>query len=161
MVRSLAKSPSVLLALGFWILACTASLAEGDDPTALNQQVYRLVEQGKYKEAIPIAEKVVEIAMHSQGLESPATADALSVLGLLWNKVGDYAKAEQVFQEALRIRQKVLGSENPDTAESLNYLGGLSGDGRVRQSRTASSASASDPAEGSWDRASLHGIQPG
>jgi tetratricopeptide (TPR) repeat protein len=125
MVRSLAKSPSVLLALGFWILACTASLAEGDDPTALDQQVYRLVEQGKYKEAIPIAEKVVEIAMRSQGLESPATGDALSIVGLLWNKVGDYAKAEQVFQEALRIRQKVLGSENPDTAESLNYLGGL------------------------------------
>src|ERR1700722_13557613 len=91
MVRSLAKSPAVLLALGFWILACAASLAEDADPIALNQQEYQLVEQGKYKEAIPIAEKVVEIEIRSQGLESLATADALSILGLLWNRVGDYA----------------------------------------------------------------------
>ena len=52
-----AKSTFVLLALGLWILACPESLAEDDDPIALNQQVDRLTEQGKFQEAIPIAEK--------------------------------------------------------------------------------------------------------
>ena len=33
MARPLAKSPLILLALGFWILACAASLAKVDDPT--------------------------------------------------------------------------------------------------------------------------------
>ena len=60
MARPLAKSPFLLLALGFWILGCPASLAEDDDPDALNQQVNQLIEQGKYQEAIPIAERAVE-----------------------------------------------------------------------------------------------------
>jgi len=51
MARQLAKSPFVLLALGLLILACPASLAEDDDPNALNQQVNQLIEQGKYQEA--------------------------------------------------------------------------------------------------------------
>jgi hypothetical protein len=57
MARPPAKSPFVLLALGLWILACPASLAGDDDPNALNQQANQLIEQGKYQEAIPIAEE--------------------------------------------------------------------------------------------------------
>jgi tetratricopeptide (TPR) repeat protein len=125
MARPLAKSPFVLLALALWILACAASLAEDDDPKALNQQVKQLIEQGKYQEAIPIAEKAVEAAKRVRGPQHPETADALNNLGLLFKKTGDYAKAEPLYQEALRIRQKVLGSENPGTATSLNNLAGL------------------------------------
>ena len=55
MARALAKSSFVLLALGLWILAGPASLAEDDDPNALNKQVNQLIDQGKYQEAIPIA----------------------------------------------------------------------------------------------------------
>ncbi len=125
MARPLAKSPFVLLALALWILACAASLAEDDDPKALNQQVKQLIEQAKYQEAIPIAEKAVEVAKRVRGPEHPETADALNNLGLLFKKTGDYAKAEPLYQEAVRIRQKVLGSENPGTATSLNNLAGL------------------------------------
>jgi tetratricopeptide (TPR) repeat protein len=125
MARPLAKSPFVLLALGLWILACPASLAEDDDPNALNQQVTKLFEQGKYQEAIPIAERAVEVAKHSRGPEHPETADALNNLGFLFQKIGDYAQAESLLQEALRIRQKVLGPEHPDTASSLNSLAEL------------------------------------
>jgi len=122
MARPLAKSPFVLLALGLWILACTASLAEDDDPNALNQQVNQLIEQGKYQEAIPIAERAVEVSKRVRGPEDPETAEALNNLGLLFKKIGDYVKAEPLYQEALRIREKVLGPEHPDTAESLNNL---------------------------------------
>ena len=122
MARPLAKSPFVLLALGLWILACAASLAEDDDPNALNQQVNQLVAQGKYREAIPFAERAVEASKRSGDPEGPETADALSILGLLFDKIGDYGKAEPLLQEGLRIRQKVLGLEHPDTAQSLNNL---------------------------------------
>ena len=122
MARPLAKSPFVLLALGLWILACSASLAEDDDPNALNQQVNQLIEQGKYQEAIPTAERAVEVAKRTRGSEDPETAEALNNFGLLFKKTGDYAKAEPLYQEALRIRQKVLGPEHPDTAEILNNL---------------------------------------
>ena len=38
MVRPVAKLMSVLLGVGFWILACPASPTEDVDPNALNQQ---------------------------------------------------------------------------------------------------------------------------
>ena len=125
MARALAKSSLVLLALGLWILACPASSAEDDDPDALNQQVSQLIEQGKYREAIPIAERAVEVSKRALGPEHRETADALNNLGFLFQRIGDYAKAEPPYQEALRIRRKVLGPEDPDTAESLNNLGAL------------------------------------
>ena len=144
------KSPFVLLALGLWILACPASLAEDDDPNALNQQVNQLIEQGKYQEAIPIAERAVEMAKRVRGPEHSDTADALNNLGFLFKKIRDYAKAEPLYREALQIRQKVLGSEHLDTATSLNNLGVLYKEmGEYRQSRTAPSGSAPDPATGS------------
>ena len=120
MARPLAKSPFLLLAIGLWILACSASLAEDDDPNALNQQVNQLIEQGKYQEAIPIAERAVEVAKRTRGSEDPETAEALNNFGLLFKKIGDYAKAEPLLKEVLEIRQKVLGREHLDTAKSLN-----------------------------------------
>jgi tetratricopeptide (TPR) repeat protein len=125
MARALTKSSLVLLALGLWILACPASSAEDDDRDALNQQVNQLIEQGKYREAIPIAERAVQVSKRALGPEHRETADALNGLGFLFQRIGDYAKAEPPYQEALRIRRKVLGPEDPDTAESLNNLGEL------------------------------------
>ena len=83
MTRPLAKSLSVLLAVGFWILGCPASWAEDDDPNALNQQVNQLIEQGKYQEAIPIAERAVELSKRVRGPEQPETVEALNNLGVL------------------------------------------------------------------------------
>ena len=102
MARPLGKSPFVLLAFGLWILACTASLAKDDDPNALNQQVNQLIEQGKYQEAIPIAERAVEVAKSNRGPEDPESATALNNLGHLFTKIGDYAKAEPLLQKALQ-----------------------------------------------------------
>jgi tetratricopeptide (TPR) repeat protein len=123
MARPLAKSTFVLLALGLWILASSACLADEDDLEALNQRVHELFAEGKYQEAIPLAEKAVEIARRLRGPEDPDTATSLNDLGLLYKIIGEYAKAEPLYQEGLRIRQKVLGSEHPDTATSLSNLG--------------------------------------
>lgn len=114
MGRALAKSPFVLLALSIWILGSPwASLAKDDHATALNQQVNQLIEQGKYQEAAPIAERALAVAKRTRGAEHPETAQALNNLGLLFRNSGDDAKAEPLYQEALRIRQKVLGPEHP------------------------------------------------
>ena len=74
MARPLAKSPFVLLALGLWILACPASQSDDDEFNLLNQQVQTLFKQGKYQEAIPLAEKAVEVAKRVRGPEHPDTA---------------------------------------------------------------------------------------
>jgi tetratricopeptide (TPR) repeat protein len=125
MARPLAKSPFVLLALGLWICASSVSLAEDDNLKGLNQRIYKLFGEGKYREAIPLAEKAVEIARRVRGPDHPDTAISLSNLAEFYEALGEYAKAEPPLQEALRIRQKVLGHQHPDIAESLNNLAGL------------------------------------
>src|SRR5271166_5521596 len=122
MTRPLTKSPIALLALFLWILAGRASLADDEDPNALNQQVTQLIAQGKYQEAIPIAERAVEVAKRLHGLEHPDMATSLNNLAELYQVMGEYAKAEPLYQEALRIWQKVLGPDDPNTAQSLNNL---------------------------------------
>src|SRR5271165_4620070 len=122
MARPLVKSLFVLLALGFLIFA-SSSLAEDEDLGSLNQRIYKLFAEGKYQEAIPLAEKAVEIATQVLGPEDPETATSLNNLGELYSNMHQYAKAEALLQEALRIRQKVLGREHPYTAFSLNNLG--------------------------------------
>jgi hypothetical protein len=43
-----------------------------DNPTTLDQQVDQLIERGKYQEALPIAERAVEVAKRTRGPEDPA-----------------------------------------------------------------------------------------
>jgi hypothetical protein len=78
MARPLAKSPFVLLALGFLILACAASQSDDDKINLFNQQVRTLFEQGKYKEAIPIAKKALEAAKRARSPELTAEARTTS-----------------------------------------------------------------------------------
>src|SRR5208337_2664697 len=125
MARPQAKSLFVLLALGLLIFASSASLAQDDELGSLNQRIYKLFAEGKYQEAIPLAEKAVEITTRVRGPEDPETATSLNNLGELYFNVYQYTKALALLQEALRIRQKVLGKDHPYTAFSLNNLAEL------------------------------------
>jgi tetratricopeptide (TPR) repeat protein len=104
MVRTLARSLLVRLALGIWILT---SGAEDEDPSSLNRQVKQLLGQGKYQQAIPIAKRAVELAKRTWDPEDPNTAETIDNLAVLYANIGEYAEAEPLYQEALRINQKV------------------------------------------------------
>jgi tetratricopeptide (TPR) repeat protein/CHAT domain-containing protein len=123
-----------VLATGLLVLLLGLSLllhegahlfARDDDPNALNQRVTQLCEQAKYKEALPIAERAVELAKHARGPDHSDTANALNNLGFILYKTGDYAKAEPLLEESLRVYRKVLGSEDPAAAVSLDLLAQL------------------------------------
>src|SRR6202795_2715985 len=73
MARAASKSPFLLFGLWCWIFSSSACLAE-DHLESLNQRIYKLYAEGKYQEAIPLAEKAVEIARHVRGPEHPVTA---------------------------------------------------------------------------------------
>jgi tetratricopeptide (TPR) repeat protein len=88
-------------------------LAESDDLNALNQQVRQLFEREKNQEAIPIAERAVEVAKRARGLEQPETASELDNLGFLFQKIGDYAKAEPLSQEALESGKRSWALNTP------------------------------------------------
>lgn len=149
--RAPASSPARICAWGFMLLTLllvTASaLAQPANPSSesqlpqpaftpeqeielrraeeLSKKCDALFEEGKYKEAIPIAEEVLNIRSRMLGEENPDTAEALNDLGVIFEGLGEYEKAEQYYLQGLNIRQKVLGEDGSETANSLVNLGGL------------------------------------
>ena len=122
MARGAAASSFWLAACSLLILTCSVVLAQYGDPTEIIQRVTKLVDEGKYQEAIPIQAKLVEDTQRILGMEHPCVATTINNLAFLYFKAGEYAKAEALYQQALLIRQKTLGPDHPDTIASLNNL---------------------------------------
>ena len=112
----------MLLALGFSTVANAKAPADDESPAGLNRRILELYGEGKFREAIPLAERLVPLTKEPRGLDDLETAASINLLALLYKSTGEYAKAEPLYKEALEIRQKVLGREHPDTALSLNNL---------------------------------------
>jgi len=93
-----------------------------DEAKALNRKVVELYSSGRYEEAIPYAERVLQIREKALGKEHPDVAVSLSNLAGLYWATGRYAEAEPLLKRALAIREKVLGKNHPDVAQSLNNL---------------------------------------
>jgi tetratricopeptide (TPR) repeat protein len=76
---------------------------DSEKAKALNQQVIKLYRQGRYQEAIKIAEKVLAISEKALGPDHPRVATSLNALALLYYSLGDYAKAEPLYKRSLVI----------------------------------------------------------
>jgi CHAT domain-containing protein/tetratricopeptide (TPR) repeat protein len=88
----------------------------------LNQQVIKLYNQGKYKEAIPLAQRVLAIREKILGKNHPSVANSLNNLALLYDSQGEYSLVESLYKRALFIYENALGKDNPSITNSLNNL---------------------------------------
>jgi tetratricopeptide (TPR) repeat protein len=79
------------------------ALAEAE---RLNQQVIELYKQGKYNEAIPLAEQALAIRKQQLGDNHPLTATSLNNLAYLYQSQGRYNEAEPLYKQALAIIKK-------------------------------------------------------
>jgi len=91
----------------------------------LTQQVIQLYQQGKYNEAIPLAEQALAIIKQQLGDNHPLTVTILNSLAVLYYSQGRYSEAEPLLKQVLAIWKQQLGDNHPDTASSLNNLAGL------------------------------------
>jgi tetratricopeptide (TPR) repeat protein len=91
----------------------------------LNRQVDQLYQQGKAHEAIPLAQKALEINKQTLGERHPYYATSLNNLALLYMSQGECAKAEHLYRQALEIRKQILVERHPDYAASVNNLAAL------------------------------------
>jgi CHAT domain-containing protein/Tfp pilus assembly protein PilF len=102
-----------------------------DDDRALHearrllQGASKLIDEGKYEEALPLIERGRGIRERVLGPEHRDVADAINLLASLYWYEGAYAKAEPLFQRALAIREKALGTDHPQVAAVLHDLGVL------------------------------------
>jgi len=98
-----------------------------EDSPSLGQGPFRqareLVREGKYRKALPLAEKAVEGRERRWGPDDPKTAGALQLLAHIHMALNHQRRAIPLYQRALGIREKALGPEAPQTADTLALLG--------------------------------------
>jgi tetratricopeptide (TPR) repeat protein len=88
----------------------------------LIQQVVKLNSEGKYREAIPLAKKAVQLSETILGGDNPEIATDCSWLAVSLKESGDYAAAIPIYQRSLSIYEKALGPEHVYVAQALNNL---------------------------------------
>ena len=88
----------------------------------LGKQVLKLFQSGKYAQALPLAQRALDIRRKALGEAHPDYAVSLHNLAALYSSMGEYAKAEALSVQARDVFQKVLGEGDPHYATSLNNL---------------------------------------
>ena len=105
--------------------APAATLAQSDDFAALRSQVSRLHGQGKYAEAVPLAERYVALARRKHGEKHVEFAAANAWLAFIYKAQARYAEAEPLYRRTLTTYEKVLGPAHPEVGASLHNLAEL------------------------------------
>jgi CHAT domain-containing protein/lipopolysaccharide biosynthesis regulator YciM len=85
-------------------------------------QAVPMSDEGKRKEAFPLAERAVALYEAALDADHPDLASALFLLGDLYRVEGMHTKAEPLFARALRIYEKAYGPEHFEVAITLNNL---------------------------------------
>jgi CHAT domain-containing protein/tetratricopeptide (TPR) repeat protein len=96
------------------------SLEEADALVAKTQQ---LNQEGRYREAIPLAKRAIQIREKRHGPEDPNTAVAINNLAELYRATGAYAEAELLYQKAVAIFIAKFGPHDVRTTIPLGNLG--------------------------------------
>lgn len=79
---------------------------------------------GRYRDARPLLEEVVQRRQAQLGERHVRTLDAMAELALNYFDQGDYSAAIARLSQVLNLQQQVFGDEpHPDIGESLNNLG--------------------------------------
>jgi tetratricopeptide (TPR) repeat protein len=92
------------------------------EASAMDFQVFELMEARRYQEALPLAQKAWENFKATLGSQHPRTLTSLNNLGFLYNKLGEPDKARSIYEEVLKSREEILGPDHLHTATSLNNL---------------------------------------
>jgi CHAT domain-containing protein/Tfp pilus assembly protein PilF len=112
-----------VLLIGMFLAVPHAAFAQRrDDAAALNQKIVQLYSEGRYSEAIPIAQRALAIQEKALGADHPDVATALTKLAWLYERQGRYDNAEPLYKRALAIRESALGPDDPHVAEALDSL---------------------------------------
>jgi len=119
----LAVATFAMLLLGSPSLARQAP--ESSEAESLAAAVDRLYREGRFDEAIVLAERSLSIQERELGPDHPGVVDAINNLALLYLTADDFPAAETLFKRVLVITTDALGPDDPAVATTLNNLGML------------------------------------
>jgi CHAT domain-containing protein/Tfp pilus assembly protein PilF len=78
---------------------------------------------GKLGEALPLAERCLDIYTRELGPERYLVASAIENLASIYSAMGNTDKAEPLIKQAIALYEKIEGTNHPAVARSLNVLG--------------------------------------
>ncbi|MCP4202669.1 MAG: tetratricopeptide repeat protein [bacterium] len=105
-----------------------AQVAEVDvlaEARQLQDEATELYDGGRPAEALPLAERALEIRETVYGHGHPLTASTLNTMGLILQTLGDFEGARPYQERALAILERAMGPEHALTAVALHNLGAL------------------------------------
>ena len=116
------------LAFGLALVLLSVGLALGlerlEEAKSLNQQAMQLYEEGRYREAISLAERALAIQEKVLDPDHPDVVDSLSNLAKLYHALGDYARAEPLMRRVLATSVGLVrGQGTLEEAASFNERG--------------------------------------
>jgi tetratricopeptide (TPR) repeat protein len=115
----------LIIALALSLVVASAVLAQQERWNELNQEAWKLYQEGNYTVATKIAEKSLEVAEKTFGPDHPNVATSLTNLAVLYDSQGKYAEAEPLYLRSLAIWVTRLGPDHPNVATCLNNLAAL------------------------------------
>ena len=106
-----------------------ASTPSRNDPLEqalkINAEIVKLFNDGRYADAIPLAQRALAIYEKALGPNHLDVATSLITLASFYEKQGRYADAEPLYQRAAAIREKEFGPDDPVVASLLNTLAAI------------------------------------
>lgn len=110
---------SVCALVAVWLLVLLAQLSNCQAQEArwaeLNARIRQLEQEGKYPEALPVAQEATRAAETTFGYSNQQTSTSLDVLGRVYYEAGRYHEAEDTLKRAVTIREKAISAARPNT----------------------------------------------
>lgn len=125
--KNMARAQTIVLLLLIFLLVLSNVVAADDLEKAmeLNEKVKELFTQGRYEEALPLAQEALSLEERTLGTEHLVVANGLDILAVLYHELGEYAQAEPLYKRSLAIKEKALGPEHLDVALTLDQLASI------------------------------------
>jgi len=89
---------------------------------AYNDQAVQYVQQGLFRQALPLVEKAFQIRIEVLGEKHRKTLISINNLAMTYNKLGRLLEALPWYEKGYRLSKEVLGEKHPSTLTSLNNL---------------------------------------
>ena len=115
----------LFLLLVFLINQASAEEIDQNKVLTLMNKIGQLTNSGKYKEAIPYTEELLETAKQSMGEDNPNYAGLLVNVAMIHQNAGDYEKAETLYLRGIKVAEMSLGEDHPYVISALINLAKL------------------------------------
>ena len=105
-----------------WAAGPAAAVTDAERINA-NQQFREAFDARRYAEALPLAQKVVDLTEEQYGKDARALVNPLANLGTVHYRLKDYPAAEKEYQRSVDILEKTAGTTDRQLLRPLHGLG--------------------------------------